>query len=162
MNKKKSKKTTDSKKSDKSKDLNIELQETKDKYLRLYSEFENYRRRTSKEKIEMIDSANKELLSDILPVVDDFERASKAIKKEDESYLEGFNLILQKLINTLEKYNVKKMEIKKGDSFDSEYHEAITSTPSEKKYKGKIIDVVENGYHIGDNILRFAKVVTGS
>ena len=62
----------------------------------------------------------------------------------------------------LEKYNVKKMEIKKGDDFDSEYHEAITSTPSEKKYKGKIIDVVENGYHIGDNILRFAKVVTGS
>ena len=148
MNKRKSKKTTDSKKSDKSKGLNIELQETKDKYLRLYSEFENYRRRTSKEKIEMIDSANKELLSDILPVVDDFERASKAIKKEDESYLEGFNLIHQKLI--------------KGDNFDSEYHEAITSTPSEKKYKGKIIDVVENGYHIGDNILRFAKVVTGS
>ena len=97
MNKRKSKKTTDSKKSDKSKGLNIELQETKDKYLRLYSEFENYRRRTSKEKIEMIDSANKELLSDILPVVDDFERASKAIKKEDESYLEGFNLIHQKL-----------------------------------------------------------------
>ena len=162
MNKRKSKKTTDSKKSDKSKGLNIELQETKDKYLRPYSEFENYRRRTSKEKIEMIDSANKELLSDILPVVDDFERASKAIKKEDESYLEGFNLIHQKLISTLEKYNVKKMEIKKGDDFDSEYHEAITSTPSEKKYKGKIIDVVENGYHIGDNILRFAKVVTGS
>ena len=160
--KRKSKKNTDNKKSDKSKGLNIELQETKDKYLRLYSEFENYRRRTSKEKIEMIDSANKELLSDILPVVDDFERASKAIKKEDESYLEGFNLIHQKLISTLEKYNVKKMEIKKGDDFDSEYHEAITSTPSEKKYKGKIIDVVENGYHIGDNILRFAKVVTGS
>ena len=82
MNKKKSKKTTNSKKSDKSKGFNIELQETKDKYLRLYSEFENYRRRTSKEKIEMIDSANKELLSDILPVIDDFERASKAIKKE--------------------------------------------------------------------------------
>ena len=86
----------------------------------------------------------------------------KLLKKEDESYLEGFNLIHQKLISTLEKYNVKKMEIKKGDDFDSEYHEAITSTPSEKKYKGKIIDVVENGYHIGDNILRFAKVVTGS
>ena len=141
------------------KEVNVDF---KDKYIRLYSEFENYRRRTSKEKIEMIDSANKELLSDILPVVDDFERASKAIKKEDESYLEGFNLIHQKLISTLEKYNVKKMEIKKGDDFDSEYHEAITSTPSEKKYKGKIIDVVENGYHIGDNILRFAKVVTGS
>ena len=162
MNKKKSKKATEIKKSDKSKNLNVELQETKDKYLRLYSEFENFRRRTSKEKIEMIDSANKELLSDILPVIDDFERASKSIKKENESDLEGYILIYQKLINTLEKYNVKKMVIKKGDEFDSEFHEAITSTPSEKKYKGKIIDVIENGYHIGDNILRFAKVVTGS
>tara|TARA_B100000029_G_scaffold407433_1_gene408356 strand:- start:270 stop:758 length:489 start_codon:yes stop_codon:yes gene_type:complete len=162
MNKKKSKKATETKKSDKSKNLNIELQETKDKYLRLYSEFENFRRRTSKEKIEMIDSANKELLSDILPVIDDFERASNSIKKENKSDLEGYILIYQKLINTLEKYNVKKMVIKKGDEFDSEFHEAITSTPSEKKYKGKIIDVIENGYHIGDNILRFAKVVTGS
>ena len=104
MNKKKSKKVTESKKSDKSKNLNVELQETKDKYLRLYSEFENFRRRTSKEKIDMIDSANKELLSDILPVIDDFERASKSIKKENESDLEGYNLIYQKLINTLEKY----------------------------------------------------------
>ena len=162
MNKKKSKKATETKKPDKSKNLNIELQETKDKYLRLYSEFENYRRRTSKEKIEMIDSANKDLLSDILPVIDDFERATKAVKKEEEVDLEGFNLIHQKLISTLEKYKVKKMEIKMGDEFDSEFHEAITSTPSDKKYKGKIVDVVENGYHIGENILRFAKVVTGS
>ncbi len=162
MNKKKSKKATETKKPDKSKNLNIELQETKDKYLRLYSEFENYRRRTSKEKIEMIDSANKDLLSDILPVIDDFERATKAVKKEEEADLEGFNLIHQKLISTLEKYKVKKMEIKMGDEFDSEFHEAITSTPSDKKYKGKIVDVVENGYHIGENILRFAKVVTGS
>ena len=91
MNKKKSKKATESKKSDKSKSLNVELQETKDKYLRLYSEFENFRRRTSKEKIDMIDSANKELLSDILPVIDDFERASKSIKKENKSDLEGYN-----------------------------------------------------------------------
>ena len=162
MNKKKSKKATETKKPDKSKNLTIELQETKDKYLRLYSEFENYRRRTSKEKIEMIDSANKDLLSDILPVIDDFERATKAVKKEEEVDLEGFNLIHQKLISTLEKYKVKKMEIKTGDEFDSEFHEAITSTPSDKKYKGKIVDVVENGYHIGENILRFAKVVTGS
>lgn len=162
MNKKKSKKATEIKKSDKSKNLNVELQETKDKYLRLYSEFENYRKRTSKEKIEMIDSANKDLLSDILPVIDDFERALKAIKKENEVDLEGFNLIHQKLINTLEKYKVKKMKIEKGDKFDSEFHEAITSTPSDKKYKGKIVDVVENGYNVGENILRFAKVIIGS
>ena len=159
MNKKKTKKSTEPKKAKKGKNLTSELQETKDKYLRLYSEFENYRRRTSKEKIEMIDSANKDLLKDILPVIDDYERAIKANK---ESEIEGFNLIFQKLKNTLEKYHVKKMEIKKGDDFDSELHEAITSSPSEKKLKGKIIDVIEDGYHIGENILRFAKVVTGS
>ena len=159
MNKKKTKKAAEPKKAKKGKSLTSELQETKDKYLRLYSEFENYRRRTSKEKIEMIDSANKELLKDILPVIDDYERAIKANK---ENEIEGFNLIFQKLKNTLEKYNVKKMEIKKGDDFDSELHEAITSSPSDKKLKGKIIDVIEDGYNIGENILRFAKVVTGS
>ena len=110
MNKKS--KTTNNKtvkKKSNSKSLKNDLLETKDKYLRLYSEFENFRRRTSKEKIDMIDSANKELLSDILPVIDDFERASKSIKKENKSDLEGYNLIYQKLINTLENYKVKKM-----------------------------------------------------
>ncbi len=161
MNKKKGKVSTPPKKNKKEINLSSELQETKDKYLRLYSEFENFRRRTSKEKIEMIDSANKELLTNILPIVDDYERAIKSIKKNLSDY-EGFNLIYQKLITTLEKYHVKKMKIEKGDSFDPEFHEAITSTPSEKKFKGKIIDVIEDGYHLGDNILRFAKVVTGS
>ena len=159
MNKKKTNKSTQPKKTKKGKNLTSELQETKDKYLRLYSEFENYRKRTSKEKIEMIHSANKDLLKDILPVIDDYERAVKANK---ENEIEGFSLIFQKLKTTLEKYNVKKMEIKKGDDFDSELHEAITSSPSDKKLKGKIIDVIEDGYHVGDSILRFAKVVTGS
>tara|TARA_B100001250_G_scaffold405408_1_gene422848 strand:+ start:55 stop:534 length:480 start_codon:yes stop_codon:yes gene_type:complete len=159
MNKKKTNKSTQPKKTKKGKNLTSELQETKDKYLRLYSEFENYRRRTSKEKIEMIHSANKDLLKDILPVIDDYERAVKANK---ENEIEGFSLIFQKLKTTLEKYNVKRMEIKKGDDFDSELHEAITSSPSDKKLKGKIIDIIEDGYHVGDSILRFAKVVTGS
>ena len=159
MNKKKTNKSAQPKKTKKGKNLTSELQETKDKYLRLYSEFENYRRRTSKEKIEMIHSANKDLLKDILPVIDDYERAVKANK---ENEIEGFSLIFQKLKTTLEKYNVKKMEIKKGDDFDSELHEAITSSPSDKKLKGKIIDIIEDGYHVGDSILRFAKVVTGS
>lgn len=159
MNKKKTNKSTQPKKTKKGKNLTSELQETKDKYLRLYSEFENYRKRTSKEKIEMIHSANKDLLKDILPVIDDYERAVKANK---ENEIEGFSLIFQKLKTTLEKYNVKKMEIKKGDDFDSELHEAITSSPSDKKLKGKIIDIIEDGYHVGDSILRFAKVVTGS
>ena len=159
MNKKKTNKSTQPKKTKKGKNLTSELQETKDKYLRLYSEFENYRRRTSKEKIEMIHSANKDLLKDILPVIDDYERAVKANK---ENEIEGFSLIFQKLKTTLEKYSVKKMEIKKGDDFDSELHEAITSSPSDKKLKGKIIDIIEDGYHVSDSILRFAKVVTGS
>ena len=162
MTKKNTKKTTVAKKARKDINLKKELQDTKDKYLRLYSEFENYRRRTSKEKIEMIDLANKDLLNDILPVIDDFERAIKSIEKEKSSEMEGVNLIYQKLTNTLEKYNVKKMTINKGDEFDSELHEAITSSPSEKKYKGQVIDIIEDGYTIGDNILRFAKVVTGS
>ena len=161
MNKKNTKKTSKSIKSKKETTLDLELQESKDKYLRLYSEFENYRRRTSKEKVEMIDSANQDLLKDILPITDDFERAINSIKNQKLNDYEGFNLIFQKLNKILEKYKLKKMETKKGDDFDSELHEAITSTPSEKKLKGKIVDIIEDGYLIGDKILRFAKVVIG-
>ena len=160
MNKKKSTKKS---KSNKNEDLKVELQEAKDKYLRLYSEFENYRRRTSKEKIEMIDSANKDLLKEILPISDDFERAIKS-SSDSKNIIdeEGVNLIYQKLKGILEKHNLKKMDIKFGDDFNSEIHEAITSTPSDKKLKGKIVDVIEDGYMIGEKILRFGKVVIGS
>ena len=160
MNKKKSTKKA---KSNKNEDLKVELQEAKDKYLRLYSEFENYRRRTSKEKIEMIDSANKDLLKEILPISDDFERAIKS-SSDSKNIIdeEGVNLIYQKLKGILEKNNLKKMDIKVGDDFNSEIHEAITSTPSDKKLKGKIVDVIEDGYMIGEKILRFGKVVIGS
>tara|TARA_Y100000768_G_scaffold309053_1_gene243314 strand:+ start:7542 stop:8024 length:483 start_codon:yes stop_codon:yes gene_type:complete len=160
MNKKKSTKKA---KSNKNEDLKLELQEAKDKYLRLYSEFENYRRRTSKEKIEMIDSANKDLLKEILPISDDFERAIKS-SSDSKNIIdeEGVNLIYQKLKSILEKHNLKKMDIKVGDDFNSEIHEAITSTPSDKKLKGKIVDVIEDGYMIGEKILRFGKVVIGS
>ena len=159
MNKKKTTKKT---KSTKSQDLKLELQESKDKYLRLYSEFENYRRRTSKEKIDMIDSANKDLLKEILPISDDFERAIKSSDPDNPIDEEGINLIFQKLRGILEKHNLKKMEIKVGDDFNSELHEAITSTPSEKKLKGKVVDIIEDGYLIADKILRFGKVVIGS
>tara|TARA_B100001057_G_scaffold109746_1_gene107707 strand:+ start:1819 stop:2298 length:480 start_codon:yes stop_codon:yes gene_type:complete len=159
MNKKKTTKKT---KTTKSQDLKLELQESKDKYLRLYSEFENYRRRTSKEKIEMIDSANKDLLKEILPISDDFERAIKSSDSDNVIDEEGINLIFQKLRGILEKHNLKKMKIKVGDDFNSEFHEAITSTPSEKKLKGKVVDIIEDGYLIGDKILRFGKVVIGS
>ena len=164
MNKKS--KTTNNKtvkKKSNSKSLKNDLLETKDKYLRLYSEFENYRRRTSKEKVEMINSANKELISLILPVIDDFERAIKLTSKENlETSMEGFELIFQKLNSLLEKQGVKKMEIKTGDDFDPDFHEAITKIASKKNLKDKIVDVIENGYMLDDKVIRFAKVVTGS
>jgi len=164
MNKKS--KTTNNKtvkKKSNSKSLKNDLLETKDKYLRLYSEFENYRRRTSKEKVEMINSANKELISLILPVIDDFERAIKLTSKENlNSSMEGFELIFQKLNSLLEKQGVKKMEIKTGDDFDPDFHEAITKIASKKNLKDKIVDVIENGYILDDKVIRFAKVVTGS
>ncbi len=164
MNKKS--KTTNNKtvkKKSNSKSLKNDLLETKDKYLRLYSEFENYRRRTSKEKVEMINSANKELISLILPVIDDFERAIKLTSKENlDTSMEGFELIFQKLNSLLEKEGVKKMEIKTGDDFDPDFHEAITKIASKKNLKDKIVDVIENGYMLDDKVIRFAKVVTGS
>ena len=164
MNKKS--KTTNNKtvkKKSNSKSLKNDLLETKDKYLRLYSEFENYRRRTSKEKVEMINSANKELISLILPVIDDFERAIKLTSKENlNTSMEGFELIFQKLNSLLEKQGVKKMEIKTGDDFDPDFHEAITKIASKKNLKDKIVDVIENGYMLDDKVIRFAKVVTGS
>ena len=164
MNKKS--KTTNNKtvkKKSNSKSLKNDLLETKDKYLRLYSEFENYRRRTSKEKVEMINSANKELISLILPVIDDFERAIKLTSKENlDTSMEGFELIFQKLNSLLEKQGVKKMEIKTGDDFDPDFHEAITKIASKKNLKDKIVDVIENGYMLDDKVIKFAKVVTGS
>ena len=164
MNKKS--KTTNNKtvkKKSNSKSLKNDLLETKDKYLRLYSEFENYRRRTTKEKVEMINSANKELISLLLPVIDDFERAIKLTSKENlDTSMEGFELIFQKLNSLLEKQGVKKMEIKTGDDFDPDFHEAITKIASKKNLKGKIVDVIENGYMLDDKVIRFAKVVTGS
>ena len=164
MNKKS--KTTNNKtvkKKSNSKSLKNDLLETKDKYLRLYSEFENYRRRTSKEKVEMINSANKELISLILPVIDDFERAIKLTSKENlDTSMEGFELIFQKLNSLLEKQGVKKMEIKTGDDFDPDFHEAITKIASKKNLKDKIVDVIENGYMLDDKVIMFAKVVIGS
>ena len=162
MNKKNTPKNTKAKKADKISDVKNELKESKEKYLRIYSEFENYRRRTSKEKLEMIEVSNQELIKDILPVIDDFKRALKAIKSEQKDDFEGFNLISQKLNNILEKYNLIKMEVNKEDVFDLEFHEAITNTPAGKKLKGKIVDIIEEGYLIGEKIIRHAKVVIGS
>lgn len=144
--------------------LEEQLGEAKDKYLRLYSEFENFRRRTSKEKLDLISTANKDLMADLLPVLDDFERAMNASEGSEDikALREGMELIQNKLNKSLQNRGLKKMEVKKGDDFDDEKHEAITQIPADKKLEGKIVDVVENGYTLGETVVRFAKVVVGA
>ena len=145
-------------------ELEIELSEAKDKYLRIYSEFENFRRRTSKEKLELVSTANKGLMSDLVPVLDDFDRAISASAESDdiEALKEGIQLVHNKLRKVLDLKGLKKMEVGKGDEFDDEKHEAITQIPAEKKLEGKIVDVVEAGYTLGESVVRFAKVVVGA
>lgn len=144
--------------------LEEQLGEAKDKYLRLYSEFENFRRRTSKEKLDLISTANKDLLSDLIPVLDDFERAMIASETSEDiqAVREGMQLIQSKFNKSLESRGLKKMEVKKGDEFDDEKHEAITQIPAEKKLEGKVVDVIEPGYILGETVVRFAKVVVGA
>ncbi|HEY9048219.1 MAG TPA: nucleotide exchange factor GrpE [Ohtaekwangia sp.] len=143
--------------------LQSELAEQKDKYLRLYSEFENFRRRTSKEKLEMIQSANEQLIKALLPVADDFERAEKAFKGTESKDLEGIFLIYTKFKKILDQSGVKVMEAGAGSEFNPDLHEAITQIPApDEKLKGKIVDVVEKGYLLNDKVIRFAKVVVGS
>lgn len=140
-------------------ELEQQLGEAKDKYLRLYSEFENYRRRTSKERIELISSAGKDVIEALLPVVDDFERAIKAAGEEDE----GITLIYNKFKKILIDKGLKDMGTQAGDDFNDEYHEAVTQIPApDKSLEGKIVDVIEPGYFMGEKVLRFAKVVVGS
>ena len=146
------------------KKLQGDLSEAKDKYLRLYSEFENFRRRTAKEKLEMIQTANEQLVRTLLPVVDDFERAEKAISDGAAGKeLEGFLLIQQKLRKILEQHGVKAIELAAGADFDPDYQEAITQIPApEEKLKGKVVDVIEKGYQLNDKLIRYAKVVVGN
>jgi len=142
--------------------LQNDLAEQKDKYIRLYSEFENFRRRTSKEKLELIQSANERLLADLLPVADDFDRAEKSLKEKNDKDLEGLFLIYNKFKKTMDQYGVKVMEIKQGSAFDADFHEAITQIPApNESLKGKVIDVVEKGYLLNEKVIRFAKVVVG-
>ncbi|HZY81658.1 MAG TPA: nucleotide exchange factor GrpE [Cyclobacteriaceae bacterium] len=138
--------------------LQDELAESKDKYLRLYAEFENHRRRTAKERLELIQSANEQLIKALLPVVDDFERAEKSLKELNGKEADGVLLIYQKLKKVLDQYGVKAMDAQ-GD-FNPDLHEAITQVPDESK-KGKVVDVVEKGYLLNDKVIRFAKVVVG-
>jgi molecular chaperone GrpE len=153
---------TDSSQEDK---LNKEVAELKDKYLRLYSEFENYRRRTAKERLDLVKTASEDLMSEILPVVDDFERAFKAHQNEDDAnkVREGNQLVFHKFLRILEQKGLKPMENLQGKPFDAETQEAITQIASpNEEMKGKVIDVIENGYTLGDKVIRFAKVVIGA
>lgn len=144
--------------------LKLEIDKEKNNFLRLFAEFENYKKRTSRERIELFSTANKELMTVLLPILDDFERGLKEIgKSSDEALLEGTQLIYNKFKNTLSQKGLKVMEVKQGDVFDAEIHEAITQIPApSKKLKGKIIDTVEKGYKLGETIIRFPKVVLGN
>ncbi len=144
--------------------LNDEIQKEKDNFLRLFAEFENYKKRTSRERIELFSTANRELMLALLPVLDDFERGLNEIEKSSEgALLEGMKLIYNKFKSTLTQKGLKEVEVKSGDVFDAEIHEAISQIPApDKKLKGKIIDVVEKGYKLGDTIIRYPKVVMGS
>jgi molecular chaperone GrpE len=143
--------------------LKNELEKEKDKFLRLFAEFENYKRRTSKERVELFKTASQDVIVAMLPVLDDFDRALNEINKaKDKELLKGVELINNKFRETLRAKGLEQMEVKKGDTFDSEIHEAITQIPAPKdKLKGKIVDVVEKGYKLGDRIIRYPKVVTG-
>jgi molecular chaperone GrpE len=144
--------------------LKDDLGKEKDKFLRLFAEFENYKRRTAKERMDLFKTASQDVMVSMLPVLDDFERALLHAEddKEAEHLRKGVLLIYQKLLSTLEKNGLTKMELAQGDTFNSDEHEAITqiAAPSDD-LKGKIIDVVEKGYKLGDKIIRFPKVVIG-
>lgn len=139
------------------------LAEEKDRYIRLYAEFENYKKRTAKEKMEFFQYANQDMMISMLGVLDDFERALKEISKNgSEADLQGVELIYQKFKSKLTEKGLKAMETKAGDAFDVDFHEAITQIPApSEELKGKIVDIIETGYTLHDKVIRFARVVTG-
>lgn len=143
--------------------LTEELQTEKDRYLRLFAEFENYKKRTGRERIELFKTASQDVMVSLLPVIDDFDRALKEIEKsEDDDLYKGVELISNKLRETLRSKGLEPVGTKIGDTFDAEIHEAVTQIPAPSDdMKGKIIDVIEKGYTLGDKIIRFPKVVIG-
>ncbi len=143
--------------------LEISLAQEKDKFLRLFAEFENYKKRTAKERYDQLKTAGEDVISSLLPVLDDFDRAITEISKfENGPLLEGVILINDKLKNTLTSKGLEIVEVRAGDTFNADYAEAITQIPSPTPdLKGKIVDVIEKGYKLGDKIIRFPKVVIG-
>lgn len=143
--------------------LEEQLQLEKDKFLRLFAEFENYKRRTAKERVELFKTAGEGVLKDLLPVLDDFDRALIEIhKSEDKQLTDGVTLISNKLRNTLKSKGLQEVEVAAGDTFNADHHEAVTQIPAPSDdMKGKIIDVIEKGYQLGDKTIRYPKVVIG-
>ena len=172
MSKKKStveKENNRTKSKEKDLDIDIEinevddLQKEKDKFLRLFAEFENYKKRTTKERIELFSTASQELMTSLLPVLDDFDRANQEIIKNKENELyKGVSLIQNKLFDTLKSKGLHEVEVSSGDSFNADDHEAVTQIPAPNDgMKGKIIDIIEKGYKLGEKVIRYPKVVIG-
>ena len=157
-NNKKSSKVASKKKSTSTKEFNESLKLEKEKYVRLFAEFENYKRRTAKERVELFKTAGKDVLSSLVPVLEDFKRA--ILQEGSYSDDEGINLIYNKFNETLKNQGLIEVEVNIGDVFDAEIHEAISQIPAkEDSQKGKIIDIIQGGYKIGDNIITYPKVV---
>ena len=165
---KKSRKTTPVSKKEKSdqkvQELGEKLEELNDKYLRLFSEFDNFRKRTQKEKLELYKTASEDVMIALLPVLDDFERALKVAEENevDANHKEGMELIYNKFKKTLEQKGLVCLD-SQGKDFNTDYHEAITNIPAPSpEMKGKVVDVIEKGYLLNDKVIRFAKVVVGN
>jgi len=144
--------------------LKADLQQEKDKFLRLFAEFENYKKRTSRERIELFQTASKDVMVSMLPILDDFERALLHIEddKEAEEMRKGVLLIYNKLLQTLQQKGLSQLEVGAGDVFNADHHEAITQIPAPTEdLKGKIVDVIEKGYKLGETVIRFPKVIIG-
>ena len=143
--------------------LEDQVKEEQDKFLRLFAEFENYKRRTAKERIELFSTASEEVMVSLLPILDDFDRASAEIEKDnDNEIFKGVLLIKNKLFDSLKSKGLALIELNKGDEFNADDHEAVTQIPApSKKMEGKIIDVIEKGYKLGEKVIRYPKVVIG-
>ena len=152
---------TNAKQAEVNDEVKNELKTEKEKFLRLFAEFENFKRRTAKERLELFSTASEEVMVALLPILDDFDRASNAIEKENE-LVTGFVLIKNKLVDVLKSKGLSQFDVNIGDEFNADIHEAVTQidAPS-KKMKGKIIDIIEKGYKLGEKIIRYPKVVIG-
>jgi molecular chaperone GrpE len=143
--------------------LKAEKAELNDRFLRLFSEFDNYKKRVSKEKLDLIATASEKVIVSLLPIIDDFERAIAANEKVEDinAIKEGFNLIYNKLVQMMKRFDVEEIQAK-GEEFNTDFHEAVTHFPAQNEEdKGKVIDVTEKGYKLKDKVIRFAKVVVG-